>query len=80
MSRFICLKIWPRLPNQSKRALQMLNTADSKEFISKELLDPTHYVLERVVPYYGSAYARQEGKRTESTASDAQMIGMYQKE
>ena len=30
--RFICLKIWPRLPNQSKRAIKVLHdSADSND-------------------------------------------------
>ena len=32
LRRFICLKIWPRLPNQSKRAIQVLHdSADSND-------------------------------------------------
>ena len=49
MSRFICLKIWPRLPNQTKRAIQELNTcnicnADSNGH-TKDLVRYTNYAI-----------------------------------
>ena len=82
LSRFICLKIWPRLPNQSARALQMLNTADSKDHL-KEGLQSSNYVPYSIVPYYENV--RQEEKRTygkrihtESGCSDAHGIRMYE--
>ena len=78
LSRFICLKIWPRLPNQSARALQMLNTADSKDHL-KEFVQPSNYVMDCVVPYYKNANVRQEVIRTKSATSDAQDITMYEK-
>ena len=31
MKRFICLKIWPRLPNQAKRAIRVSNKTDSDD-------------------------------------------------
>ena len=61
LSRFICLKIWPRLPNQSKRAIQELNNADSNDHtVTKDLVRST---VDGLIPNYNSSNALPVEKR-----------------
>ena len=81
MNRFICLKIWPRLPNQSNRAIQELNTcnicnADSNDH-TKDLVRSTNYAIGLGL---GFNVLPEEKRINGRTTSDAREIRIYNNE
>ena len=53
LGRFICLKIWPRLPNLSEKAIYPVSKKSDKSSIKDIILESGS--IGYIVPYYNSS-------------------------